>query len=116
MYEGKTCACPSFSVIGKGIGWELGYAALRKQYTRLIVLHRWLGAAAHVEMTSIFGESYVYDCIKTGEQHGFSPMNKSNPRGSGCWGDPGNGVQIGWFLWGEALARKAVGLAPTGAL
>ena len=63
-----------------------------------------------MEQTTLFGESYVYGCIKSGEEHGFAPLNAKNPRGAGCWGDPGNGVQIGWFLWGEALARKAVGL------
>ena len=77
---------------------------------RTVSLHRWLGQAAHVEQTTLFGESYVYGCIKSGEEHGFAPLNAKNPRGAGCWGDPGNGVQIGWFLWGEALARKAVGL------
>ena len=75
---------------------------------RTVSLHRWLGQAAHVEQTTLFGESYVYGCIKSGEEHGFAPLNAKNPRGAGCWGDPGNGVQIGWFLWGEALARKAV--------
>ena len=109
---GKTCACASTAVIGKGIGWELGWAAHRQHWTRLVSLHRWLGQAAHVEVTTLFGESYEYDCILAGEAKGFAPMNAKNPRGSGCWGDPGNGVQIGWFLWGEALARKAAGLPP----
>jgi hypothetical protein len=45
---------------------------------------------------------------------GRRPISAKTPRGDGCWGDPGNGVQIGWFLWGEALARKAVGLSPLG--
>ena len=63
-------------------------------------------------MTTLFAESYGYACIQQGEAHGFKPLNAANPRGSGCWGDPGNGVQIGWFLWGEALAREAVGLPP----
>lgn len=72
-----------------------------------------LGQAAHVEQTTLFGESYFYDCIRAGEASGFSPpFSPKNPRGAGCWGDPGNGVQIGWFLWGEALARAAVGLSP----
>ena len=61
-----TCACASFAVIGKGLGWELGWAAHRRHWTRLIVLHRWLGQAAHVEQTTLFGESLVYDCIKNG--------------------------------------------------
>eukprot|EP00040_Diaphanoeca_grandis_P030357 m.179339 g.179339 ORF g.179339 m.179339 type:complete len:802 (-) comp31971_c0_seq3:129-2534(-) len=110
-YNDKTCACPSFAVIGKQLGWELGWAAFRQDWTRLIVLHRWLGSAAHVEQTTLFGESYNYDCIKQGEQEGFSPsITNSTPRGANCWGDPGNGVQIGWFLWGEALARNAAGV------
>ena len=33
--QGKTCACPSLSVIGKALGWELGWAAHKKAYTRL---------------------------------------------------------------------------------
>ena len=111
--NGKSCACPSIAVIGKGIGWELGWAAHKQVYTRLISLHRWLGQASHVEQTTLFGESYVYDCIRDGERDGFkTPVSAKHPRGDGCWGDPGNGVQIGWFLWGEALARKAVGLPP----
>eukprot|EP00656_Telonema_subtile_P039076 TRINITY_DN44217_c0_g1_i1.p1 TRINITY_DN44217_c0_g1~~TRINITY_DN44217_c0_g1_i1.p1 ORF type:complete len:295 (-),score=39.81 TRINITY_DN44217_c0_g1_i1:91-975(-) len=110
-YGSQTCACAQFAVIGKSLGWELGWAAHRQWYTRLIVLHRWLGAAAHVEITQLFGESYDYSCIKQGERTGFEAMNATNPRGSGCWGDPGNGVQIGWFLWGEALARAAVGIS-----
>lgn len=68
---GKTCACPSTAVIGKGLGWELGWAAHKQAYTRLISLHRWLGQAAHVEQTTLFGESYDYDCIRNGEQNGF---------------------------------------------
>ena len=80
-------------------------------WTRLISLHRWLGAATHVEQTSLFCESLTYECIKNGEQNGFQPpVSEKTPRGAGCWGDPGNGVQIGWFLWGESLARAAVGL------
>lgn len=110
---GKTCPCASYSAIGKSIGWELGWAAFRGGFTRLISLHRWLGQAAHVEQTTLFGESYVYDCIKEGEASGFQPFTPKNPRGAGCWGDPGNGVQIGWFLWGEALARAAAGLPTT---
>ena len=69
--------------------------------------------AAHVEQTTIFGESYIYECMKNGEAHGFSPkIDKDHPRGANCWGDPGDGVQIGWFLWGEAIARVSVGLSP----
>jgi hypothetical protein len=70
---GKTCPCPSTAVIGKGLGWELGWAAHKQSYTRLISLHRWLGQAAHVEQTTLFGESYNYDCIRNGERNGFGP-------------------------------------------
>lgn len=108
---GKSCACASYAVIGKELGWALGWAAYRKDWTKLIVLHRWLGSASHIEQTALFAESYSYDCMKAGEASGFvPPITNSTPRGANCWGDPGNGVQIGWFLWGEALARKAVDL------
>ena len=63
---GKTCPCPSTAVIGKGIGWELGWLAHKRAYTRLISLHRWLGQASHIEQTTLFGESYDYDCIRNG--------------------------------------------------
>lgn len=109
---GTSCSCGSYAVIGKTVGWELGWAAFRHDFVRLTVLHRWLGQAAHVEQTTLFGESYEYSCIKEGEAEGFAPaVGPKTPRGAGCWGDPGNGVQIGWFLWGEALAKAAVARA-----
>jgi hypothetical protein len=107
----QSCACADNGVIGKGLGWELGWAAQRGQWTRLISLHRWLGQAAHVEQTPLMAETLGYDCMKRGEAHGFvPPISDDHPSGAGCWGDPGNGVQIGWFLWGEGLARFAAGL------
>jgi len=97
------CGCAQQDVIGKYLGWEIGYAAYRQRWTRLIALHRWLGAAAHVENTTLFAESYDYECLRT---HAWKT-------GGRCWGDPGNGVQIGWFLWGEAIARRLAGLPVT---
>jgi hypothetical protein len=64
------CVCVR-GLVGKGIGWELGWLAHKRAFTRLIALHRWLGQAAHVEQTTLFGESYEYDCIRHGEAHGF---------------------------------------------
>lgn len=97
------CPCGQQEVIGKFLGWEIGYAAYRQRWTRLIALHRWLGSAAHVEMTTLFAESYDYDCLR---RHAWTAGGK-------CWGDPGNGVQIGWFLWGEALLRRTLELPVT---
>ena len=32
------------------------------------------------------------------------------PSNGRCWGDAGNGVQIGWFVWGQAFMRRKLGL------
>ena len=45
--------------------------ALSQEPALLAEFNRWLGQAAHVEQTTLFGESYVYDCIRNGEQNGF---------------------------------------------
>lgn len=100
------CPCPARVVIGKGLGWEIGWAAHRQRWTRLIALHRWLGAAHHVEREALFGEDMDYDCIKALER-GAAAVPPSNGR---CWGDAGNGVQIGWFVWGEAFMRRKLGV------
>ena len=51
--------------------------------------------------TTLFGESYVYDCIRNQKyQWAGEPQT--------CWGDTGNGEQTGWFVWGSILARRAV--------
>ena len=42
------CPCPARVVIGKGLGWETGWAAHRERWNRLIAITRWLGAAHHV--------------------------------------------------------------------
>ena len=99
------CPCPFTDVIGKAIGWEIGWAAFRERWTRLIAIHRWLGAAHHVEVEALFGEHMDYPCIKAME-HG----EKIAPTDGKCWGDPGNGVQIGWWVWSEALMRRKLQL------
>ena len=47
------CPCPARVIIGKGLGWEIGWAAHRERWTRLIAVHRWLGAAHHVEKEAL---------------------------------------------------------------
>ena len=73
----------------------------------MIAIHRWLGAAHHVEKQPLYGENLDHDCIKAFERGG-AIVSPSNGR---CWGDPGNGVQIGWFVWAEALLRRKLNLA-----
>lgn len=84
------------AVIVKGLGWELGYAAARQRWTRVTVLLRWLGNIA--SENHLAGESYVYDCLRTGGSC------------ASCCGDVGNGEQAGWLVWGLALVRKTLGL------
>jgi hypothetical protein len=76
----STHSDPDRAVIGKGLGWEIAAAAYGGQWTRVATLARWLGAAA--SNLTLFGESYVYDCLRTHQT-------------SGCWGDMGNGEQTG---------------------
>lgn len=99
------CPCPARVVIGKGLGWEIGWAAHRARWTRLIAIHRWLAAAHHVEKEALFAELLDYDCLKAMDQG--KAVSPSNGR---CWGDAGNGVQIGWWIWGEAFMRRKLGL------
>ena len=87
------CPCPARVVIGKGLGWEIGWQAHRERWTRLIAITRWLGAAHHVEKQPLYGEDMDYDCLKALEEG--KTVAPSNGR---CWGDAGNGVQIGWFV------------------
>ena len=37
------------------------------------------------------------------------PMREHTSNGR-CWGDAGNGVQIGWWVWGQAFLRRKLGL------
>jgi hypothetical protein len=99
------CPCPARVVIGKGLGWETGWAAHRGRWTRLIAITRWLGTAHHVEKQPLFGEDLDYDCLRAFEHGTTAP-----PSNGRCWGDAGNGVQIGWWVWGQALMRRELGL------
>ena len=94
-------------VIGMGNGWEIGWAAHRERWTRLIALHRWLGAAHHVDKQPLYAEMLDYDCIRAlemGQEAAPWARDVSNDR---CWGDPGNGVQVGWFV---RLLRRKLGI------
>ena len=83
------------AVIVKGLGWELAWAAWTGDDARLLTLARWLGFAASGNLT-LPAESYGYDCMRL-HQHD-------------CYGDPGNGEQAGWFVWGATLAMRRLGL------
>jgi hypothetical protein len=99
------CPCPARVTIGKAVGWETGWYAHKERWTRLIAMTRWLGAAHHIEKQPLFGEDLDYDCIKAAEQG--KTVAPSNGR---CWGDAGNGVQIGWWVWGQAVLRRKLGI------
>ena len=73
--------------------------------TRLIAIHRWLSAAHHVEKEALSGEDMDCDCLKTLERG--ETVAPSHGR---CWGDAGNGVHSGWWVWGQALMRRELGL------
>ncbi len=46
-----------------------------------------------------------YDCLKALERG-----ERVAPSNGRCWGDAGNGVQIGWWVWGQAFLRRKLGL------
>ena len=82
------------AVITKGLGWELAYAAFAGDARRLLTLARWIGFAAGNFNLTLPAESYEYDCMR---------LHQTN-----CYGDPGNGEQAGWLLFGAARALKFV--------
>ena len=61
-----------FAVLGKGLGWELGFAAATEDWQRITALYRWLGSVAgdtpvHCKAapctptsSEMLGESYFY--------------------------------------------------------
>ena len=98
-----------FAVIGKGLGWELGWAAQRADWQRVAALLRWLGTVAgHVPVhckakpctptsSGMLGESYFYAQYLAGEWY---------------FADIGNAEQASWFLWGMNHVRTALAIAP----
>jgi hypothetical protein len=59
-----------------------------------MTLARWLGAAAGTFNLTLPAESYNYDCMR---------LHQTN-----CYGDPGNGEQAGWLLFGMSRVLKYV--------
>ena len=96
-----------FAVIGKGLGWELGWAAATKDWQRITALYRWLDAvagdvpvhckAAPCSPTSseMLGESYFYDRYLADQWYMY-------------FADLGNAEQASWWLWGTDLVQKAL--------
>lgn len=94
-----------FAVIGKGLGWELGWAAHRADWQRVVALLRWLGAVAgqmpvHCKAKpctpssgGMLGESYFYARYLAGEWY---------------FADIGNAEQASWFLWGMHHVHAAL--------
>jgi hypothetical protein len=96
------------AVIGKGLGWELGFAAASEDWQRITALYRWLGAVAgdvpvHCKgapctptTAGMLGESYFYTRFLADEWY---------------FADLGNAEQASWWLWGTDLAEKALATA-----
>ena len=92
-----------FAVIGKGLGWELGWAASNSNWQRVIALLRWLGAVAgrvpvHCKATpctetssGMLGESYFYARYLAGEWY---------------FADIGNAEQASWFYGGCTMCAQ----------
>eukprot|EP00047_Mylnosiga_fluctuans_P011269 m.20350 g.20350 ORF g.20350 m.20350 type:complete len:544 (-) comp3523_c0_seq2:106-1737(-) len=90
----STLTDPARVVIGKGWAWFISWLAFRDDLAGLADAHRWLAAAAF--NNTLYGESYVYDCIRLHQ--------------TGCWGDIGNAEQSSWFVWAQVVIRKRLGL------
>ena len=76
-------------VIGKGVGWDIAYAAQEKDYATII---NWLDFIEAENYTNLYAEAFNLIDGKTVIQ------------------DPGNGEQVSWWCWGIARARKAARL------
>ena len=86
-----------------GIAWAMAWAAHREDWPRVTLLHRWLAevgpAFPQTQPTlATIGEFYSYDCVRL-------QGNRLD-----CFGDPGNGVMVGWFLWAQVVVRRHLGL------
>ena len=57
------------------------------------------------QVEALFGEDLDYDCIK-----GLEEGRRVSPSNGRCWGDAGNGVQIGWWVWAQAVLRRKLGV------
>lgn len=94
-----------FAAIGKGIGWELGWAALTQDWQRVTAVLRWLarvagdvgvrcmGSPCSQNSSAMFGESYFYTQYLDGQWY---------------FADIGNAEQASWFLLGVDLVREAL--------
>ena len=78
------------------VGWEFAWATYANDTRRVLTLARWLGAAAGTFNLTLPAESYNYDCMR---------LHETN-----CYGDPGNGEQAGWLLFGMARVLAYVGV------
>ena len=85
------------AVITKGLGWQFAWAAYTGDARQLLTLSRWIGFAAGNVNLTLPAESYGYDCMRLHQQS--------------CYGDPGNGEQAGWLVFGISRALKYAGLS-----
>lgn len=87
------------AAIGKGFGWELLYAAHRGDWQRVVALERFVGDWTYAigqPKKFFFGESYWYN------RYLDSPSGHTSSYES----DPGNGEQVCWYVFGQAVVRR----------
>ena len=107
-----------FAVIVKGLGWELAFATFSyhkpqlgsvPDYQRLTAIYRWLGAVAGevpVRVDCKGSPCTANSSQMLGESYFYQPYLKQQ----WYFGDIGNAEQTAWFLFGNAIARRTLGL------
>ncbi len=100
----------SNEIIGKGIGWEIVFAANEKDYNRLSQILHMIQIVndkhpIYMEGAWLQGENYWQNKRLSSED---IPLMKDTE-----WKvkDAGNGEQTAWWCWAMACARKTLGLS-----
>ncbi len=96
-------------MIGKGIAWEMEYAAREKEWTRLHEICSMLRIIQHQQ--PIYMENAY---LANGMQQDIYTLTKAELKNleQGVWKivDPGNGEQVAWWCWAMARLRKQMRL------
>lgn len=97
-------------MIGKGIAWEIEYAAREKEWTRLYDIFSMLRVVQHRQ--PLYMENAY---LANGAPPDIYTLTKTELKSlePGVWKivDPGNGEQVAWWCWAMARLRKQMQLA-----
>jgi hypothetical protein len=97
-------------MIGKGIAWEIEYAAREKEWARLYEICKMLRIIQH-QHPLYMENAYLAD----GTQKDIYTLTKTDLKNleQGVWKivDPGNGEQVTWWCWAMARLRKQLKLS-----